>query len=594
MKKNITINLFGQLYAIDEDACNLLEQYLENMKSYFAKREGGDEIADDIEHRIAEIFAELKAQGTEAVSIEHVQSIIHRIGNPEQMEADSDEEETTTANNKPNSNEETPEMADHQADSAERRSWFAQRRLYRDTQDKMLGGVMSGLSKYFGTNDPLPWRIAMVMLAFFSFSTMGIIYLIAWMLIPEATTAEQRLKMQGKPINASTLSEEVMQSANKSAQYLGSPEFQSKARGCLGTLLSILVFCLKLCVLFFCGMGVLVLLAYTALLAFGTFGNAALLVSSGMFDSDFITALQQHAGAVWMLWGIAVSTLICGSIIIYAIVRSLIARPDSKRLSTGTCITLTIIALLSAATAITLTVFASYTLRQATEEIDRQENTRDGYYMGARSRERLDEGGWSVIAFENGNDDGCPYKKHIDFLRASLSVPCFDFRKGEDDEPMRIQFERTTDVDAGWYHLEAIGFAKGLGAYVYARTDSNLVASVELPVDEANGLGNMSRMSLDEMKHINLFSGQLTDTLYERYTRNAVKGWSFVRSEKFYCGNGSVTLGTTNIPSVTGQISRGEQLRHFGLYDLRLVPDSVPLQTASTALPTAKHTSKQG
>ena len=53
MKKNITVNLFGQLYAIDEDAYSLLEQYLQNMKRYFATREGGDEIADDIEHRVA-------------------------------------------------------------------------------------------------------------------------------------------------------------------------------------------------------------------------------------------------------------------------------------------------------------------------------------------------------------------------------------------------------------------------------------------------------------------------------------------------------------------------------------------------------------
>ena len=62
MKKNININLFGTLYAIDEDACELLEDYLNNMKSYFAKREGGDEIADDIEHRVAEHLWALKEQ----------------------------------------------------------------------------------------------------------------------------------------------------------------------------------------------------------------------------------------------------------------------------------------------------------------------------------------------------------------------------------------------------------------------------------------------------------------------------------------------------------------------------------------------------
>ena len=71
MKKNITINLFGALYNIDEDAYELLVRYQEDMKRYFAKQEDGEEIADDIEHRVAELMAELKASGVEAVTIEH-------------------------------------------------------------------------------------------------------------------------------------------------------------------------------------------------------------------------------------------------------------------------------------------------------------------------------------------------------------------------------------------------------------------------------------------------------------------------------------------------------------------------------------------
>ena len=91
MKKNITINLFGTLYAIDEDACQLLETYLNNMKNYFSRRDGGDEIADDIEHRVAELFSELREKGVEAVTIEHVRDIISRIGNPEQMDNETDD-----------------------------------------------------------------------------------------------------------------------------------------------------------------------------------------------------------------------------------------------------------------------------------------------------------------------------------------------------------------------------------------------------------------------------------------------------------------------------------------------------------------------
>ena len=63
MKKNITINLCGRLYQIDEDAYELLSQYTETLRNYFLKQEDGKEIADDIEERIAELLDELKAQG---------------------------------------------------------------------------------------------------------------------------------------------------------------------------------------------------------------------------------------------------------------------------------------------------------------------------------------------------------------------------------------------------------------------------------------------------------------------------------------------------------------------------------------------------
>ena len=66
MKKNIQINIFGTIYAIDEDAYQLLNNYLEGMKQYFCRQEGGDEIADDIEHRVAELLWQYKEQGTAA------------------------------------------------------------------------------------------------------------------------------------------------------------------------------------------------------------------------------------------------------------------------------------------------------------------------------------------------------------------------------------------------------------------------------------------------------------------------------------------------------------------------------------------------
>lgn len=90
MKKNITINLFGSLYAIDEDAYELLRNYLDNMRSYFSNKEDGNEIATDIESRVGELLSELKAGGVEAISIEHIENIIGRIGNPDQLEPENE------------------------------------------------------------------------------------------------------------------------------------------------------------------------------------------------------------------------------------------------------------------------------------------------------------------------------------------------------------------------------------------------------------------------------------------------------------------------------------------------------------------------
>jgi hypothetical protein len=85
MKKNITINLCGRLFQIDEDAYELLQHYIESLRHSFGKSEGGDEIVDDIEARIAELFTELREQGNEAITIDHVKAIISRIGEPEQL-----------------------------------------------------------------------------------------------------------------------------------------------------------------------------------------------------------------------------------------------------------------------------------------------------------------------------------------------------------------------------------------------------------------------------------------------------------------------------------------------------------------------------
>ena len=223
MKKNITINLFGSLYAIDEDAYELLNQYQNNMRRYFSRKEGGEEIAEDIERRIAELFDELKASGVEAITIEHVRDIISRIGNPEEMDG------TET--------EATADETDDAPKESERKE-NVHKKLFRNPDDKMLGGVTSGLACYFGI-DPLWLRLLMILFAWFSLGTSIIIYLILWIIIPEAWTPEDRLRMQGRPVNMENLRDEIIDGARKAGQYASAPKTQKTVRGCLTVLLDI-------------------------------------------------------------------------------------------------------------------------------------------------------------------------------------------------------------------------------------------------------------------------------------------------------------------------------------------------------------------
>ncbi|MBQ3771265.1 MAG: PspC domain-containing protein, partial [Bacteroidaceae bacterium] len=185
MKKNITINMCGRLYQIDEDACNLLQKYIESLRSSFGRKEGGDEIVDDIEARIAELFDELKKDGIEAITIDDVKAIISRIGEPEQLAGEEEKE---------NAGEETRSAGQKMYDNF--RSRTAGKRLFRNPKDKMIAGVLSGLAAYTNT-DAVIWRIIAVILFFF-YGVGLIAYIVLAIVVPVATTDEDFRQMHGE------------------------------------------------------------------------------------------------------------------------------------------------------------------------------------------------------------------------------------------------------------------------------------------------------------------------------------------------------------------------------------------------------------
>jgi phage shock protein PspC (stress-responsive transcriptional regulator) len=169
MKKIININLAGRLIPIEDTAYDILQAYIESLRKYFATEEGRDEIMSDIESRIAELFQDKIKKGAHCITDTDVAEIMASIGRPQ----DFDEQEEATA---PNGSSTTGTQQREYSDNPNKR-------LYRNGNDKILGGVCSGLANYFNL-DPAIIRILFV-LFFFAIGSGFLIYILLWIFIPE-------------------------------------------------------------------------------------------------------------------------------------------------------------------------------------------------------------------------------------------------------------------------------------------------------------------------------------------------------------------------------------------------------------------------
>lgn len=233
MKKNIQINLYGTLYNIDEDAYSLLQEYLESMKSYFSRQDGGEEIADDIEHRVAELLWEKKQLGVEAIDYVVIKEIIKKIGNPAEIDDDVQSEAEgggeRNAESSYDKGQDTSSSFTKDANEAYNKikGHFSNRQLYRDPKNKLLGGVCGGLATYIGWGDMVFYRVIFILMCLFTNIGGFIPYLIMWIIIPEARTAEDRLRQRGVEPTPENINNELLNNT-MSAQ----PQ-NSSASGCL-------------------------------------------------------------------------------------------------------------------------------------------------------------------------------------------------------------------------------------------------------------------------------------------------------------------------------------------------------------------------
>jgi phage shock protein PspC (stress-responsive transcriptional regulator) len=192
MNKTTSINLGGYFFHIDEDAFRKLSNYFDAVRRSLSP-DGREEIIKDIESRISEIFTEKLGTTKQVIGLKEVDDVIAIMGQPEDYKIEDEAPKDEYYSNYSSST--------------------STKKLYRDKENSMLGGVMAGLGHYFGV-DPLWLRIIMVIL-FFGFGTGLVLYVILWILVPEAVTTSQKLEMKGEPINISNIEKKVKEGFNE-------------------------------------------------------------------------------------------------------------------------------------------------------------------------------------------------------------------------------------------------------------------------------------------------------------------------------------------------------------------------------------------
>jgi phage shock protein PspC (stress-responsive transcriptional regulator) len=180
MKKTLDINLSGIIFHIDEDAYEALNAYLTRIRKHFTVQQGGDEVYADIESRIGELLQEKLTAVKQVVTLGDIREVIAVMGEPGQIEG-----------------EEAP-----RGEQPGRRA----RRLYRDPDQRILGGVCGGLGVYFNI-DPVIFRIIFLIIVFSGFGLL--LYLVLWVITPLAENVTDKLEMRGQPVTIANIEKSV-------------------------------------------------------------------------------------------------------------------------------------------------------------------------------------------------------------------------------------------------------------------------------------------------------------------------------------------------------------------------------------------------
>ena len=275
MKKNININISGIIFHIEEDGYENLRKYLDSINRYFASFEDSSEILADIESRVAEIFLSKLNEGKQIITAEDVNSLIATMGSVSDFKAAEEQEfsqggpagssQSNSSSNRSNDPEQKAYTPPKQLMRDEKRKilggvcsgmanyfnvdpvwirllfaltafaygvtilvyivmWIVvpgsteldepetNKKMFRDPEHKVIGGVSGGVAAYFGI-DLVMVRLLFIIFTIF-FGIGFIIYIVLWIALPEAKSLTDRMEMQGEPVTLSNIESNIKKNLN--------------------------------------------------------------------------------------------------------------------------------------------------------------------------------------------------------------------------------------------------------------------------------------------------------------------------------------------------------------------------------------------
>ena len=284
MNKTVNINLAGIFFHIDEDAYLKLQRYLEAIKRSFTDSQGRSEIISDIEARISELFSERIKTEKQVIGMKEVDEVITIMGQPEDYLVDDeifeDEPKTYTSRS-------------------------STKKLFRDTDNSYIGGVSSGLGHYLGI-DVIWIRLLWILLALGSGGTFIFIYILFWVLVPEAVTTSDKLIMTGEPVNISNIEKKIKKGLDEVSETVKNVDYQkygkkvkSSSQTFFDAIGNVIMFFLKIFAKF---IGI-ILIIVGAVIIFSLFVSLLSLGTSSFFEPwwmDYPDALITTGMPIWL------------------------------------------------------------------------------------------------------------------------------------------------------------------------------------------------------------------------------------------------------------------------------------------------------